>query len=324
MTEQQLAMIPVASIRPNDVALRTVDKESEAYLGLVDSIREKGVMNAISVHESKDKETGVPIYVIIDGLHRFTAAVDAGLEKIPASILAVEGDNDVLERQIVGNVHKVDTLKMEYTKQLRRLFMANPTLTINELAAKLGKSAEWLSERLSLLKLIAQAQEKVNSDEISLNSAYSLAKLPQDEQINFLERAMTLDAAEFIGQVNERLRQIRASRLAGGDTPDEEFAPTQHLQKMSVIKEAVLNPDFAIRLVEAEGANDAVAGVRAALNWVLHTDKASVTEAKAKFEARLAERKEAKAKRDEERKQKKLAAAKAAFDAAQAEAAAAK
>lgn len=52
-----LAEIKLSEIRESPVALRKVDRTSEEYLGLVDSIRKSGVLNAILVREFKDEES---------------------------------------------------------------------------------------------------------------------------------------------------------------------------------------------------------------------------------------------------------------------------
>src|SRR3954469_21290947 len=100
-----LANIPLSRIRENPVALRPVDKTSEEYKGLVDSVRRNGILNPISVREvpNPDPNDKEPLYSVVDGLHRFTAAGDAGLESIPAQIVT-KTDADVLEAQIVANI----------------------------------------------------------------------------------------------------------------------------------------------------------------------------------------------------------------------------
>jgi ParB/RepB/Spo0J family partition protein len=313
----EVKVIPMAAIKPSDVALRTVDKESEAYLGLVDSIRERGVQNSIAVAARKD-EQGQEYYVLVDGLHRYTAAMDVGLEVIPATILQATDDAAVLESQIVGNLHRVETKGTEYSKGLRRLFLNNPLLTMSELAAKLSKSPSWLADRLSLVKLIPEAALKVDEDTVSLVNAYALAKLPADEQANFLDRAMTMEAGEFNGIVNERVRAINKANREGNNAEAETFVAVPRQRKLTEIKEAGVSPDFAINFVSIEGISDPVSAVKATLNWVLHLDKATVASDKAKFEQRIAERNEARQKRDQERLAKKAAAAKLAAEQAQA------
>jgi len=136
MSTDTLGMVSLKKIRLNPVALRDVDRESEGYLGLVDSIKSSGVLNPIVVRPIKDSETGEELYGLVDGLHRFTAAGDAGLDTIPAHIKSME-EADILAAQIIGNIHRVETRPVEYSKQLQRILAQDPMLSMTALAAKL-------------------------------------------------------------------------------------------------------------------------------------------------------------------------------------------
>jgi ParB family chromosome partitioning protein len=94
-----LQEVPLAKIRENPVALRQVNRGTESYLELVDSIKQEGVLNPIVVRPMVDPETDEEFFGLIDGLHRYTAAQDAGLDTIPAHIKSME-DAQVLVAQI--------------------------------------------------------------------------------------------------------------------------------------------------------------------------------------------------------------------------------
>ena len=97
-------MIPLAKIRENPVALRNVDRQNEAYIGLVDSVKKVGILNAIVVREIKNPaDPKEELYGLVDGLQRFSAAKDAGLELVPATIQPLE-EGQILEAQLIANV----------------------------------------------------------------------------------------------------------------------------------------------------------------------------------------------------------------------------
>ena len=54
----KLATIKISEIRENPVALRTVNRQSEDYLGLVGSMEQSGFFGAITVRKKKDTESG--------------------------------------------------------------------------------------------------------------------------------------------------------------------------------------------------------------------------------------------------------------------------
>jgi ParB/RepB/Spo0J family partition protein len=304
----KLKEVKLSDIRENPVALRSVNRQSESFQGLVDSIREKGVLNAILVREMKDAESGETYYGLIDGLQRFSASQDAGKETISAKVVNLS-DAEVLEAQIITNVHRVETKPVEYSKQLIRILSGNPTMTISNLAAKLAKSPTWVSERLGLVKLEDTVAKLVDDNKINLSNAYALAKLPVEEQANFVDRAITMTPQEFVPQVNGRVKEIREAKRQGRDASKSEFAPVPHLQKLSDIKAELEAGTIASALVERAGATTAEEGFKLGVAWVLHMDPVSVELQKQADDERKQRDAEAREKRKAEAQAKRARAA---------------
>lgn len=278
---------------PN-IGLRTVDRESLAYEELVESIKVKGILNPISVIPAAEGESS---YVVMDGLHRFTAAKDAGLTEIPALIKDFT-ESEILEAQIVANVQRIESKPAEYSKQLVRILHLNPTMTIAELSNKLGKSYQWLKQRLQLVALTEKIQKLVDDQKICLTNAYSLSKLPLDEQENFLEHAMSLDPAEFVPSVGSRLTEIRKAKLQGRKVKDVEFVPSARLRKASDLKTELEEMKQLAEIIK--DVADPFEAAKKTLEWVLSLDSASVEMARQKWEAVQAEKEAAKKRRKEE------------------------
>lgn len=305
--------IPIIEIRENPVALRAVNLESEEFIGLRDSIAQNGIMNPISVREKMDEATSEIYYELIDGLHRFTAAREAGLEIIPVNILDLE-DTQALEAQVMANVHKVETRPVEYTRQLQRIFTANPTMTVNDMATRLCKSPAWVAQRLGLLKLEPSVQKLVDDGQINLPNAYALAKLPQEEQVKFIDQAMTMGTAEFVPTINARTKELRDAARQGRSAAPAAFQAVPHCRKMGEIKAELDHPTAGPQLCAQQDLEDAAAGFALGVAWVLSVDPASILTQKAKYDARQKELEDAKARRKADRAKKAAedAAAKAA------------
>jgi ParB/RepB/Spo0J family partition protein len=307
-----LRMIPLSDVRANEVALREVNRGSEKFLGLVEAIKAQGIMNPISVRIQTDKSTGKEYYEIIDGLHRFTAAGEAGLDEIPAQIMD-KSDADVLYAQIIGNVQRVDTKPMEYTQGLLRILGMNPLMTEAELAVSLGMSPAWIGQRLSLNKLHEKVAAAVNEGEIPLSNAFAMTKLPQEEQLNWIDRAMTMGTAEFSPMALARAKEIRDANRKGNDGPAEEWKPQPFLRKMGDIKgayETDITP-IAAAIKEAglvlesdseETAQRILEAAKLGVAWTLNMDPISQEESRQRHIERTKKEEEAKAKRDAERK----------------------
>jgi len=315
----ELKVVSLASIRENPVALRPVNREHEDYQGLVASIKEKGFVGAISVTEKTDPDSGEMFFELVDGLHRFNAAKDAGLESINVDVVVLD-EVGVLEFQLMANTHKIETRPAEFSAQLKRMLAVSPMLTEAELANKLGKSPAWLQARLKLNKIEnSEILDLINEGKIVLSNAFALASLPSDEQADFVDRAMSMSPTEFIPQAKARVKEIREARRQGRDEAASEFTASPHAQKLSVIKSEYENSEVAGLL--CDGLSTAAEGFAMGVAWVLNMDPQSVDSQRARHDERVAKKADAKKKRDAEKaakKAKKAAeAAVAAEEAAQ-------
>lgn len=301
--KSRLAHIPLSLIIESEVALRGVDRKSEDYLQLAQSVLKNGVLEPILVREVK-AENGSIKYGLINGLQRYTASCDSGLTEIPAHIVEID-DADLMQAQIITNLHRVDTKPAQYSVQLRRLISANPTLTMQDLSKTLSVSVKWLNDRLSLTKLHKQIQDLVDRDELKLANAYALAKLPIDDQINYVDSAMTDSTAVFTASVAQRVKELKDSKRQGREPRTQEFEPIERVQSLVDLKAERLQPTVMRSVLTATGAQTPEDGWKACLDWVLRMDDASVESQRARFEQKKAERIEAQEKAKIEREERK-------------------
>lgn len=292
--------LPVHMIKPSEFALRAVDRSSEAYLALVDSIRQNGILNAILVTDS-----GEGVYGLVDGLHRLTAAKDAGKNTIPAVIKNM-ADAALMEAQIITNLHKVETKPMDYTKQLYRLLSADPMLTRAGLAAKLNCPVSWLDARLSLSNLTPDIQDLVNDGRISLANGYALAKLPQDEQGDYVDRAVSDPPTMFVPLVSARQKQIKDAARQGREAAPASFEAVARVQSRATLLTERESFKAGPTVLKEVGANSAQEGWQAAIQWSLSLDPSSVKDQAQRYEDRKKAREDAREKAKAEREARKI------------------
>jgi ParB/RepB/Spo0J family partition protein len=316
-----LKTVSLDQVRANKVALRQVDRTSEAYLGLVDSIKNTGFSGAITARFREDSETGEPFYEIVDGLHRFSACKDAGVPEIGIDVVDLD-DDEVLVAQILANVHKVETKPAEYAENLKRILGRHSMMTEAELASKLGKSPNWIKSILGLNKIKdEQIKALVNSGKVPLMSAYALAKLPEDEQAAFLDRAMTMKPKEFVPLANDRVKEIKDARREGRKANPPTFEPRALLKKLKDIQAAANDRDFLTKLVTSNGVTDPVDAGVLVLQWVQHLDPSGRQAQTDKHEESKRRREAAKEKKKQEKAAAKEREKKAKEDEAAREAA---
>lgn len=302
-----LKTVAIGLVRENVAALRTVNRKSEDFLGLIESMRISGFAGAIVVRPKVDPDTKAEYYELCDGLHRFTAAKEVGLTEINVDIKDLD-DDQILEAQIMGNFHKIETKAAEYAKGLKRILTRNPMMTEAELAGRLGMSSKFIRARLSLNKITnQQVLDLIDEQKMPLANAYVLAKLPEDEYANFLDAAVTEPPAQFIPKATERLKEIKEALRAGKKAEPVRFVPVAHMQKMKDIKEARDDGTLVATLIA--GIEDPAAAAQAVLDWVLHLDKNSLDAAEAKWNQKQAEKEQKKAEKAAAREVKKQEAA---------------
>ncbi|KKM89464.1 hypothetical protein LCGC14_1248480 [marine sediment metagenome] len=318
--KSKLRTIKITEVRENPVALRAVDRESENYTGLRDSIIAVGILNPINVREKSETVEGETItyYELCDGLHRYTAAVDAGVTELNVQILTLD-NAEVLEAQIMANVHRIDMKPVEYTQQMNRIFAGNPTMTIADMAVRLCKSPSWVSQRLGLLKLEASVAELVDAGKITISNAVVLAKLPHEEQVNFVDSAMTLGSEEFAPQVQARAKELRDAKNQGRAPGVVTFEPTARFQKMADLKTELSKATVGPAICAQNKVKTADQGFALGVQWTVNLDPASVEVQRAFAEEKAQSLTAAKAKRAADRADKKAKEASEAQAKAQAE-----
>ena len=308
-----LQHIKLADIRDNPVALRSVNRTTEEYQGLVASIGEIGLMNAITVRRRTDPETKAEYYELVDGLQRKSASQDAGLETIPAQITEFD-DDQVLEAQIIANIHRVETKHHEYSQQLKRIMIRNPLMTEADLAKKVSRSTTWIQKRLGLVKILnTEIQALINEGKIGLANAYALSKLPPEEMADFVQMALTLSPDLFVPKVDERAKEIKEAKRKGEAAAPREFTPVAHTRKVKEIKEeaglvdGVVGGAVAKQLVADLKIETAAEGFMMGVLWTMNMDPKSIEVQKADDEQRRAERDAAKKRKKAESAAKKAA-----------------
>ncbi len=272
----QLLHIPLDQIHEPDESLRKVDVETEEFQGLVDSVKLTGVMNPINVRQFEDPENpGKVIFGLVDGLQRFTAAKFAGLKDIPAQVLSIEA-GELMEAQIIANAHKIETRPVEYSKALVKVLENNPLMTRSDLAGKLAKTSGWISERLGLLKLTEEIGALVDNDEIGLSNAYQLAKLPQEEQASFVDRAIAMPPAQFAATVNARAKDIRDAKRQGRQAGAAVFEPVAILKSRKDLLTELEGGANAANIIKLAGIDILEDAFYLGLQWALTLDPTGV------------------------------------------------
>lgn len=167
-----IAFIEVERIRPNPFQPRK-EFDPAALEELAASIRVHGVVTPITVRKMFDG------YELVSGERRLRASKLAGLTEIPAYVMSVSGDAQMLELAIIENVQREDLNPLEVAQGYQRL-IDECELKQEDVAVKVGKDRSTVANMLRLLKLPADAQIALQQRRISMGHARALLALSSD------------------------------------------------------------------------------------------------------------------------------------------------
>jgi ParB/RepB/Spo0J family partition protein len=157
---------------------KSFDKDELAKLA--DSIKELGVLQPILVRPMMiGKLAGVAPYECVFGHRRLRAAKLAGLEHIPASVRELD-DKQTLEAQLVENLHRVDVHPLEEGAAYHELH-TKLGYTVDEIAAKVGKSVGTIHARMKLCALCEPAREALLEGRLLASVAVLIARIPNEQ-----------------------------------------------------------------------------------------------------------------------------------------------
>lgn len=186
--------IPVTQICPSPRNPRKTFDES-AIEELAKNIEKQGLLQPITVrlkskgYEEIDEDTAEvviiePQYEIVCGERRFRAYKKIGsrlngYNEIPC-IIRDMSDDEAFEAMITENLQRQDVDPVE--EALAFSLLAENGKSVDDIAAKFGKSNRFVLDRIKLNALIPELKELIKSDDLPLSGAMILSKLSEKDQ----------------------------------------------------------------------------------------------------------------------------------------------
>jgi len=163
---QHVLEIDVAAITPNPHQPR-MDFDPGQIEELKRSILEKGVIQPIAVRELGDG------YQLLAGERRLRAVRAADMATIPAIVMDISSEEEMMEISLIENIQREDLNPIEEARAYRAM-MDRFQLTQEEVAKKVGKDRSTVANLLRLLRLPSEVQDRLYDGEISTGHARAL------------------------------------------------------------------------------------------------------------------------------------------------------
>lgn len=200
--------IEVEKIKPNPFQPRREFDEGRLQ-DLANSIRQYGVLQPLVVTRSEiQREDGSMYaeYELISGERRLRASKLAGLSQIPAIIRDGEQtDKMKLELAIIENLQREDLNPIDRARSFKQL-VEQFGLKHTEIAEKIGKSREYVSNSVRLLMMPQEIQDALSEGKIAEGHTRPILMLidrPEEQTVLFkeiMQKRLTVREAEGIAR----------------------------------------------------------------------------------------------------------------------------
>jgi ParB family chromosome partitioning protein len=195
-------------IRPSSFAVRDkFQKYCEDDESLIISIREHGLIQPILIRPLSHG------FEIVAGHRRYQACKSLRWRFIPCKIREMT-NKQAFEIQLSENIQRKSMDPIEEAEAFRRYVIDFGWGGVSDLAQKIGKSEEYVSHRIQLLKLSEEIKNKIVSNRLNVSKAIEISTIPIEKQ------------SQIVGEIikkNLSVKRIRELKMILRDNITEDY-----------------------------------------------------------------------------------------------------
>ena len=207
--------VKINNIKPNpDQPRRDFDKKSLEELSL--SIKNKGIITPITLRKSgKD-------YEIVAGERRWRAAKKANLKFIPAYIIDIKNNSEMMQVALIENIQREDLNAIEEAEGYA-ILNSKYGLSHDEIANTIGKKRATISNALRLLKLPPEIRKSIRAGKISAGHGRAILQKKTISAMQvfwkkIINESLSVRAAEALVRPLSKVKKIRKVGVKKGST----------------------------------------------------------------------------------------------------------
>ena len=207
--------VKINNIKPNpDQPRRDFDKKSLEELSL--SIKNKGIITPITLRKSgKD-------YEIVAGERRWRAAKKANLKSIPAYIIDIKNNSEMMQVALIENIQREDLNAIEEAEGYA-ILNSKYGLSHDEIANTIGKKRTTISNALRLLKLPPEIRKSIRAGKISAGHGRAILQKKTISAMQvfwkkIINESLSVRAAEALVRPLGKVKKIRKVGVKKGST----------------------------------------------------------------------------------------------------------
>ena len=204
-----IEQIEMKMIRPSSFAVRDkFQKYCEDDESLIISIREHGLIQPILIRPLSHG------FEIVAGHRRYQACKSLRWRFIPCKVCEMT-NKQAFEIQLSENIQRKSMDPIEEAEAFRRYVIDFGWGGVSDLAQKIGKSEEYVSHRIQLLKLSEETKRKIASNMLNVSKAIEISTIPIEKQ------------SEIVGEIIENnlsVKRIRELKMILRDNITEDYS----------------------------------------------------------------------------------------------------
>jgi len=186
------------------------EKYSPEFENLKLSIREHGLLQPILIRPVNHG------FEIIAGHRRFNACKSLRWRFIPCKIKE-SSDKEAYEIQLTENVQRKSMDALEEAEAFRKYVIEFGWGGVSDLARKIGKSEEYISHRMQILKLPQNIRDQIAESKLSISKALELTTLEVDETNVVVDS--TIKNHLTVRQIRQLKKELRENTMSFRGNP---------------------------------------------------------------------------------------------------------
>ena len=180
-SEEFNAKLSIEKIVPNKNQPRKYF-DSKELSSLINSIKEKGIIQPLTV-----RNIGNNNFEVIAGERRFRAAKKLKLNSVPAYILNIKNDFEMMELALIENIQRSNLNPMEEAEGY--MYLKNEyNFSQSQIAEKISKSRSEIANKMRLLNLPENIQSSLKNRDIEYGHARALLGLKDIFNLNLIHK----------------------------------------------------------------------------------------------------------------------------------------
>jgi len=202
--------IEMKLIRPSQFSIRDKFNDHQEIESLISSIKEHGLLQAILIRPYQNS------FEIVAGHRRFHACKSLRWRHIPCKIKELS-DKQAFEIQITENIQRKSMSYLEEAEAFRKYVQDLGWGGVSELARKIGKSEEYVSHRIQLLKLPQDIKEKIMLNKLNISQALELTSLPNENIVqlsnHIIENELTIRQIRSVKTILSKGKHMEGDQI---------------------------------------------------------------------------------------------------------------